>query len=216
VLLAGDAAHVHSPFGGQGLNLGVGDAVNLGWKLGAVIAGWAPEALLDTYDAERRPLGAWVLDWTRAQVALMRGDAKTAALRAVVGDLLTTREGMTHVVKEISGVTQRLDLPGDHPLVGHHVPDVPLADGTRLVDHGHHGGFLLLDRTPDGALGALAAAWTGRVTVVPDGDGAPVGMLVRPDGVVAWASESTDDTDGRDLAAVLRRWAGHPAASRVA
>jgi 2-polyprenyl-6-methoxyphenol hydroxylase-like FAD-dependent oxidoreductase len=214
VLLAGDAAHVHSPFGGQGLNLGVGDAVNLGWKLGAVIAGWAPETLLDTYDAERRPLGAWVLDWTRAQVALMRGDAKTAALRAVVGDLLATRGGMTHVVTAISGVTQRLDLPGDHPLVGHHVPDVPLADGTRLVDHGHHGGFLLLDRTPDGALGALAAAWAGRVTVVPDGDGAPVGMLVRPDGVVAWASDGTGGTDG--LAAVLHRWAGHTASSPVA
>ncbi len=105
VLLAGDAAHVHSPFGGQGLNLGVGDAMNLGWKLGAVVAGWAPEGLLDTYDAERRPLGAWVLDWTRAQSGAMRGDAASAALRQVLADLLGTRDGATHAVKQISGVT---------------------------------------------------------------------------------------------------------------
>ncbi|MFB7511359.1 FAD-dependent monooxygenase, partial [Streptomyces broussonetiae] len=142
VLLAGDAAHVHSPFGGQGLNLGVGDAMNLGWKLGAVVAGWAPEGLLDTYDAERRPLGAWVLDWTRAQSGVMRGDAKSAALREVVADLLATREGTTHAVKKISGVTQRIDLSGDHPLVGRFVPDLWLTDGSRLVDHGHSGGFL--------------------------------------------------------------------------
>ncbi|MDT7672382.1 MAG: hypothetical protein QOD82_284, partial [Pseudonocardiales bacterium] len=76
-----DAAHVHPPFGGQGLNLGVGDAMNLGWKLGAVVAGWAPVGLLDTYDAERRPLGAWVLDWARAQTGVLCGDAKSAALR---------------------------------------------------------------------------------------------------------------------------------------
>ncbi|WP_042832439.1 FAD-dependent monooxygenase, partial [Streptomyces rimosus] len=161
-LLAGDAAHVHSPFGGQGLNLGVGDAMNLGWKLGAVVAGWAPEGLLDSYDAERRPLGAWVLDWTRAQVGVMRGDAKSAALREVVAGLLSTRDGTTYAVKQISGVTQRLDLPGDHPLVGRFVPDLWLRDGSRLVDHGHGGGSLLLDRTPDGAFARLAEAWGGR------------------------------------------------------
>ena len=134
VLLAGDAAHVHSPFGGQGLNLGVGDAMNLGWKLGAVVAGWAPEGLLDTYDAERRPIGAWVLDWTRAQIGVLRGDAKSAALREVVADLLSTRDGTTYAVKKISGVTQRIDLPGDHPLVGRFVPDLWLGDGSRLAD----------------------------------------------------------------------------------
>ncbi|CAM5317319.1 hypothetical protein GCM10010390_17340 [Streptomyces mordarskii] len=161
MLLAGDAAHVHSPFGGQGLNLGVGDAMNLGWKLGAVIAGWAPEGLLGTYDAERRPLGAWVLDWTRAQIGVMRGDATSAALREVVADLLSTREGTTYAVKKISGVTQRVDLPGDHPLIGRYVPDLRLRDGSRLADHGHGGGFLLLDRSPDGAFARLAAAWAG-------------------------------------------------------
>ncbi|GAA5166427.1 FAD-dependent monooxygenase [Amycolatopsis dongchuanensis] len=207
VFLAGDAAHVHPPFGGQGLNLGVGDAVNLGWKLGAVIAGWAPEDLLDTYDAERRPLGAWVLDWTRAQIGVLRGDPKSAALRQVVADLLSTRDGTTYAVKMISGVTQRTDLPGDHPLVGRFLPDLALADGTRLADHAHGGGFLLLDRTPDGAFTRLAAPWGKRVTAVADDHAAPVGVLVRPDGVIAWA---TDTTGADGLETALRRWAGAP------
>ncbi|WP_225900685.1 MULTISPECIES: FAD-dependent monooxygenase [unclassified Streptomyces] len=213
VLLAGDAAHVHSPFGGQGLNLGVGDAMNLGWKLGAVVAGWAPEGLLDTYDAERRPLGAWVLDWTRAQIGVMRGDAKSAALREVVADLLSTRDGTTYAVKKISGVTQRIDLPGDHPLVGRYVPDLWLTDGSRLSDHGHGGGFLLLDRTPDGTFARLAAAWAGRVRIVTDDHATPTGVLVRPDGVVAWASGTTDVAAATGLEAALHGWAGAPSPS---
>lgn len=213
VLLAGDAAHVHSPFGGQGLNLGVGDAMNLGWKLGAVVAGWAPEGLLDTYDAERRPIGAWVLDWTRAQIGVMRGDAKSAALREVVGDLLSTRDGTTYAVKKISGVTQRVDLPGDHPLVGRFVPDLRLRDGSRLVDHGHGGGFLLLDRTPDGAFARLATSWAGRVTSVADDHATPTGVLVRPDGVVAWASDTTGIAAVTGLESALHRWTGSPSSS---
>ncbi|MGW2522023.1 FAD-dependent monooxygenase [Streptomyces sp. NPDC001617] len=210
VLLAGDAAHVHSPFGGQGLNLGVGDAMNLGWKLGAVVGGWAPEGLLDTYDAERRPVGAWVLDWTRAQIAVLRGDPRSAALREVVGDLLSTRDGTTYAVKKIAGVTQRIDLAGDHPLVGRYAPDLRLTDGSRLADHGHGGGFLLLDRTPEGALARAAAAWAGRVRSVTDAHATPTGVLVRPDGVVAWASDATAGSAVTGLEATLRRWAGAP------
>ncbi|MFD7819144.1 FAD-dependent oxidoreductase [Streptomyces sp. NPDC059785] len=225
VLLAGDAAHVHAPFGGQGLNLGVGDAMNLGWKLGAVIAGWAPEGLLDTYDTERRPLGAWVLDWTRAQIGVLRPDPKSAALREVVADLLSTPAGTTYAVKKISGVTQRVDLTegglsDNHMphsgLTGRFVPDTRLRDGSRLADHHHGGGFLLLDRTPDGAFARLAAAWPARVRCVRDGHAAPTGMLVRPDGVVVWATDLTHGTDAVDSAAftsldaALRRWAGEP------
>jgi 2-polyprenyl-6-methoxyphenol hydroxylase-like FAD-dependent oxidoreductase len=239
VLLAGDSAHVHPPFGGQGLNLGVGDAMNLGWKLGAVIAGWAPERLLDSYEVERRPLGAWVLDWSRAQVAMLRGDARSGALRNIVIDLLGTRDGVTWAVTQLSGVTQRIDLPGEHPLTGRHLPDLWLRDGSRLADHGHGGGFLLLDRTPDGALTRLAAPWSARVMAVADGPvdeapagvraevpagvpaevlvgvpagvavaGALVGVLVRPDGVVAWATDTADTTG---LADALHQWAGTPA-----
>lgn len=212
VLLAGDSAHVHSPFGGQGLNLGVGDAMNLGWKLGAVIGGWAPEGLLDTYDAERRPVGAWVLDWTRAQIAVLRGDARSAALREVVGDLLGTRDGTTYAVKKIAGVTQRIDLPGDHPLVGRYVPDLCLVDGSRPADHAHDGGFVLLDRTADGTFTRTAAAWAERVRSVPDAHATPTGILVRPDGVVAWATDATTEFSdaAAGLEAALHRWAGAP------
>jgi 2-polyprenyl-6-methoxyphenol hydroxylase-like FAD-dependent oxidoreductase len=207
VLLAGDAAHVHPPFGGQGLNLGVGDAMNLGWKLGAVARGLAPDELLDTYDAERRPVGVWVMDWTRAQTAVMRGDAKSAALRGIVADLLSTRDGTTYAVTKIAGVTQRIDLPGTHPLVGGFVPDLWLRDGSRLAGHGHDGSFLLLDRTADGTFTSSAAPW--RVTCVPDDPVTPTGVLVRPDGVVAWAFDGDTDADTAvdGLGAALRRWA---------
>jgi 2-polyprenyl-6-methoxyphenol hydroxylase-like FAD-dependent oxidoreductase len=217
VLLAGDAAHVHSPFGGQGLNLGVGDAVNLGWKLAAVVAGWAGEDLLDTYTAERHPLGARVLDWTRAQVALMRGDPKTAALRDVVTELLGTRAPMTTVVKRVTGLDQRLELggPDAHRLVGRTVGDLALGDGTRLAEVGHDGVFLLLDRTPDGALARLAAGWPDRVRAVTDPSvEAPAGVIVRPDGVVAWAVDDACGLDALEAAeAALRRWAGVPRAA---
>lgn len=200
VFLAGDAAHVHPPFGGQGLNLGVGDAVNLGWKLAAVVRGRSPEALLDTYDAERRPVGAWVLDWTRAQIGVLRGDPKSGALRGVLADLLATRDGTTYAVKQIAGVTQRVPLPGSHPWTGRYVPDVVLSDGTRLADHAHEGGFLLLDRTPGAVFAEVAK---GLARVVQDDSTGVLGALIRPDGVVAWATD-TPDADG--LAEALSHW----------
>ena len=204
VFLAGDAAHVHSPFGGQGLNLGFGDAMNLGWKLGAVIAGRSPESLLDSYDPERRPLGEWVLDWTRAQIGVLRGDSKSAALRQVVSDLLRTPDGATYAVKKISGAAQRIELPGEHELTGRFAPDLWLADGSRLAEHGHGGEFLLLDRTPDGRFAAFADG-AERVVTVSDSAAMPLGVLVRPDGVVAWAS---DDADVSGLEDALHAWAG--------
>jgi 2-polyprenyl-6-methoxyphenol hydroxylase-like FAD-dependent oxidoreductase len=209
VLLCGDAAHVHSPFSGQGLNLGIGDAVNLGWKLAATVRGWAPEGLLDTYTGERHPIGAWVLDWTRAQVAVMRGDANSRALRAVVTDFLGTRDGATYYVKRISGLWQRYDLGDGHPLVGATMPDLRLNDGTRLSDHTHGGRALLVDLAEDDRLAALAKPYAERLELVRgSSDGAGLsGLLVRPDGFVAWASaDGTNDPAG--LEAALTRWLG--------
>jgi 2-polyprenyl-6-methoxyphenol hydroxylase-like FAD-dependent oxidoreductase len=210
VLLAGDAAHVHSPFGGQGLNLGIGDAVNLGWKLAGTVQGWAPADLLDTYTAERHPVGAWVLDWTRAQVALMRPDAHTGALRDVVADLMATGEGNAYFIRKISGGDRHYDLGGGHPLVGRRAPELALADGTRLADHCHDGRALLVDLAA-ADLCALAAGWSDRVhplTATSPSHPGLTGLLVRPDGHVAWAADTA--TDRASLAAALNRWFGSP------
>ncbi len=228
VLLAGDAAHVHSPFSGQGLNLGAGDAINLGWKLAATINGWAPEGLLDTYSAERHPIGAQVLDWTRAQVALMRGDEKTRQLRRIVHDeLLSNATTTTHMVLATSGVAQRYNsdtefaspVDAGRALVGQLFGDIPFADGTRLADRFHDGTFVLLDRL-DGILADVATPWGGRLTSIAE-DGATekcpnlyrkaTGMLVRPDGVIAWATESTHRHETAEtLRRALLQWAGQP------
>jgi 2-polyprenyl-6-methoxyphenol hydroxylase-like FAD-dependent oxidoreductase len=190
VLLAGDAAHVHSPFGGQGLNLGIGDAMNLGWKLAAEIQGWAPEGLLDSYTAERHPIGAWVLDWNRAQVEIMQPSPYNRAIRAVVADLAATHDGTMYFGTSIAGLRQRYDLGSDHPMVGRSAPEVVLADGTRLADALHDGMATLV--------GDLAVADDRIKTVTAD---APA-MLVRPDGIVAWV-----EGDG-SLDEALRRWFG--------
>ncbi|WP_410673900.1 FAD-dependent monooxygenase [Amycolatopsis sp. cmx-4-68] len=210
VLLAGDAAHVHSPFGGQGLNLGIGDAVNLGWKLAATIHGWAPDGLLDTYTTDRHPIGAWVLEWTRAQVALMRSDVRTKALRQVVTDLLNTDDGATYLAKKLSGVLHRYPLDGEHDLTGRGAPDFVFADGTRLGEHLHDGRALLLDLAENAELRETASGWAGRVTTLTvkcDSEPALTGVLVRPDGYIAWATEDGGTTG---LEAALRRWFGEP------
>lgn len=214
VLLAGDAAHVHSPFGGQGLNLGIGDAMNLGWKLAATVHGWAPEGLLDTYTQERHPIGAWVLEWTRAQVALMRPESHARALRAVLAELTDTVTATTFFAKKISGVRQRYDLPGDHPLTGRSAPDLELSDGSRLADHLRGGQGLLLDLADDAGLRRRAAGYDARVRVVTAAcPGRPglAGLLVRPDGCTAWAADAPGSPGAPDeLDAALRRWFGTP------
>ncbi|MFG2098011.1 FAD-dependent oxidoreductase [Streptomyces sp. NPDC048612] len=213
VLLAGDAAHVHSPFGGQGLNLGLGDAMNLGWKLAATVRGHAPAGLLDTYTAERHPLGAWVLEWTRAQVALMRPESHARALRGVIAELTGTVTATTFFAKKISGVGQRHDLPGAHPLTGRSAPDLELSDGTRLAGHLHDGHGLLLDLAGAPGVRAAAAGYDGRVQVVTAGcPGRPglAGLLVRPDGCTAWAADSGGPGSPDELTAALRTWFGAP------
>lgn len=139
VLLAGDAAHVHSPFGGQGMNLGLGDAMNLGWKLASVIKGWTSEDLLDTYTAERHPIGAWALEWTRAQIALMRPEPHARATGEITKELIGTRAGATFFAKRIAGVWQRYDLGSGHPLIGRSAPDLVFKDGSRLGAYLHAG-----------------------------------------------------------------------------
>ncbi|MFF5294878.1 FAD-dependent monooxygenase [Paractinoplanes globisporus] len=189
VLLAGDAAHVHSPFGGQGLNLGIGDAMNLGWKLAAEIRGWAPAGLLDSYTEERHPIGAWVLEWTRAQIAIMKPEPYARALRGVLADLSRTTDGATYLASSIAGLRQRYDLGGDDPRVGRSAPELVLADGSRLADHLHSGN------------GVLVGGRTSEAPETPETPETPE-MLVRPDGIVAWV-----DGDG-DLDKAVARWFG--------
>jgi len=216
VLLAGDAAHIHSPLGGQGLNLGLGDAMNLGWKLAATIRGDAPAGLLDSYTDERHSVGARVLDWSRAQVALMRPSPGSHALAAIMRDLVDTRDGATYFAERLWGVSLAYDLGGGHPLVGRSVPDFELADGTRLGEHVRHGKGMLLDFDADPSLQALASRWRDRIAYVASDAKDRLGLravLVRPDGFVAWACD--DDADvGIDAAThALTRWFGAPHAA---
>ena len=217
VLIAGDAAHVHPPQGGQGLNLGVQDAVNLGWKLAQVVRGTSPDGLLDTYQAERHPVGARVLRNTMAQVALRRSDERTDALRDTLADLLSMDEPRKRYAGMISGLDIHYDLGEGHPLLGRRMPDLDLvtADGPLrvfsllhdarpvLLNLGRPGGFditpwadrvQLIDATYSGAwelpvVGAVAA---------------PAAVLIRPDGHVAWVG----DPAGLGLSDALATWLG--------
>jgi hypothetical protein len=209
VLLAGDAAHIHSPLGGQGLNTGIGDAMNLGWKLAATVQGWMPEDLLDTYTEERHPIGAWALDWTRAQVAVMRPDPHARAIAAVIRDLMQTREATTYFVGRVSGMLMRYNLPGDHPLIGCSAPDFEFEDGTRLGVLLHDGKGLLLDLVEHRELQVLGQKWKERLKYVSakakDSKGLTA-MLVRPDGFVAWAADSEPNLSAAEES--IERWFG--------
>lgn len=211
VLLAGDAAHVHSPLGGQGLNTGIGDAMNLGWKLAATINGWAPDGLLDTYTGERHPVGAWALDWTRAQVAIMRPNPHSRAIAGVIRDLINTREGTSYFVEKISGVSLRYHLAGDHPLIGRSVPDFEFDDGCRIGALLHDGLGLLLDFERSEKLRTLSQKWPERLKYVAAGAKDSKGvaaLLVRPDGFVAWAADANSQLDSSALEAALHCWFG--------
>ncbi|MEG9438864.1 FAD-dependent monooxygenase [Edaphobacter sp. HDX4] len=222
VLLAGDAAHVHSPVGGQGLNTGVQDAVNLGWKLAQVVKGTSPETLLDTYHDERHPVGARVLRTTMAQVALQRTDDRTEALCEVVLDLLGMEEPRKRIAAEMSGLGVRYNLGDGHPLVGGRMPDLDLSTANgpmrvysllhrarpALLNFGDH---LAFDFTP----------WADRVQLIEAGYAgiwdlpavgevtAPAAVLIRPDGYVAWVGDETQP----DLNDALTTWFGPPAAA---
>jgi 2-polyprenyl-6-methoxyphenol hydroxylase-like FAD-dependent oxidoreductase len=207
VLLAGDAAHIHAPLGGQGLNLGLGDAMNLGWKLAATIQNNAPEGLLDSYYTERHPIGAQVLDWSRAQVAIMRPVPYARALYAIVRDLMDTHDGTTYFAGRGWGVYTHYNLGGDHPLVGHSVPNFEFEDGARIGELMHGGQGILLDFDMNDSLRTLASEYSDRIKYISGRAKEQLGLsavLIRPDGIIAWASDN--DPDGSELRKAAARW----------
>jgi rifampicin monooxygenase len=203
VLLAGDAAHVHPPTGGQGLNLGVQDAVNLGWKLAAQIRGRAPEPLLDTYQAERRPVAEEVLDNTRAQMELLSPEPGPRAVRRLLTELMDINEVNRRLIEKITAIGIRYDFGPGPDLLGRRLPDLDIKHG-RLYDRLHRGRGLLLDRTGRLTVGG----WSDRVDHLADPTAAldvPC-LLLRPDGHVAWIGADQQDLDDH-----LSRWFGEPA-----
>jgi len=220
VLLAGDAAHVHSPDGGQGLNTGVQDAVNLGWKLAQVIKGISPESLLDSYHAERHPIGAGVLQITMAAVALRRTDERSKALRGMMAELLGMDEPRKRIAGEMSGLGIRYDFGEGHPLLGRRMPDLDLstANGAlrvfsllhkarpALINFGEPGAFDIT-RWAD-RVQSIDARYEGKWELPALGTvAAPGAVLIRPDGYVAW----TGDRAQSGLTDALTTWFGPPA-----
>ncbi|MFL5424952.1 MAG: FAD-dependent monooxygenase [Myxococcales bacterium] len=222
VLLAGDAAHVHSPVGGQGLNIGVQDAVKLGWKLAQVVHGTSPESLLDTYQAERHPIAARVLENTLAQTALARGDDRTKALREIMSELLQMDEPRKRYAAMMSGLDIRYDLGEGHALLGRRMPDLDLvtANGPRRVfTLLHDARPVLLNLGEPGAF--EIAPWADRVRLIDakyagpwelpvlGAVTAPTAVLIRPDGYVAWVGEATH----LGLPEALTAWFGRSTAA---
>ncbi|MGH2550174.1 MAG: FAD-dependent monooxygenase, partial [Thermomicrobiales bacterium] len=219
LLLAGDSAHVHYPTGGQGLNIGVQDAVNLGWKLAQVVKKTSPESLLDTYQVERHPIAARVLRDTMAQVAALRTDDRTHALREILSELLRMDEARKHLAGMMSGLDIHYDLGEGHPLLGRRMPDLDLvtANGpVRVFTLLHDARPVLLNLGKPG--GFAIASWADRVQLIDAAYAgtwelpvlgqvtAPAAVLIRPDGYVAWVGEGAD-TGLRDA---LTTWFGPP------
>jgi 3-(3-hydroxy-phenyl)propionate hydroxylase len=222
VLLAGDAAHVHPPMGGQGLNIGVQDAMNLGWKLAQVVRQTSPESLLDTYHAERHPVAARVLRNTMAQVALRRSDDRSKALGATVAELLGMNEPRRRIAAELSGLGIHYDLGEGHPLLGRRMPDLDLITPRgpmRVFTLLHDARPVLINLGEPG--GVDIGPWADRVQLI-DAEyagawelpaigvvAAPTAVLVRPDGYVAWVGDRTQV----GLRDALSKWFGRPAAA---
>ncbi|WP_394613268.1 rifampin monooxygenase [Lentzea sp. JNUCC 0626] len=200
VFLAGDAAHVHPPTGGQGLNLGVQDAFNLGWKLAGAVHGWAPDGLLDTYEAERHPVAEEVLNNTRAQIELMKVEPGPQAVRRVFTELVQFEEVNRYLIEKIIAVAVRYDLGSENPLVGKRIGDLSLKRGG-LYAQMHAGRAILLDQAGTVSVGG----WADRVDHVVDvsEDLDVLAVLIRPDGHVAWVGE-----DQASLDDALARWFG--------
>jgi bifunctional hydroxylase/dehydrase len=217
VLLAGDAAHIHLPAGGQGMSVGIQDAANLGWKLAATVQGWAPDGLLDTYHAERHPVGARVLRNTLAQGMLYLSGDEIQPLRTVVGELMTIPAVGRHLSGMVSGLDIRYDVgAAEHPLVGARMPDreleLPTGGRTRVADLLHAARGVLVSSNDSDELSGLMAGWSDRVDVVigswvpadaADRQTEPESVLIRPDGHVVWVAPG-----GGELLDALRSWFG--------
>jgi hypothetical protein len=203
VLLAGDAAHIHPPIGGQGLNLGIQDAFNLGWKLAAEVRGWAPTGLLDSYHAERHPVAADVLDTTRAQSLLLSPEPGPQSVRRLMSELMDFEDVNRYLIEKVTAIGVRYDFGDGSGLVGRRLRDVQLQRG-RLYTLMHDGRGLLLDQTG----GLSVDGWADRVDHVVDTSpelDVPAALL-RPDGHVAWVGE-----DQKDLLSALPTWFGDAA-----
>jgi 2-polyprenyl-6-methoxyphenol hydroxylase-like FAD-dependent oxidoreductase len=223
VLLAGDAAHIHAPLGGQGLNLGMGDAMNLGWKLAATIQNRAPKGLLDSYHEERHPIGEQVLDWSRAQALIMKPDPDSRAMHQIISDLMQTRDGATYFAARVWGVNTHYDLSDrsvesgeieeggsvrpawQHPLIGFSAPHFAFETGVQAAELMKEGKGLLLDFHDDPALASTASLY--KLNYVSSKAKEQYGLsalLLRPDGIVVWASENP--TDIPELQRAAKRW----------
>jgi 2-polyprenyl-6-methoxyphenol hydroxylase-like FAD-dependent oxidoreductase len=213
VILVGDAAHVHSPMGGPGLNLGLQDAVNLGWKLAAVLKGRVDAGLLATYEGERRPAAERVIMHSRAQLALVRPGPEVTALRELFSELITEPAVVSRLTDLVSGAENRYVGPEAHPLAGHWVPEFAVTNcgaTHRIAELARDGRPLLVDLTEAGLVAKSVADLADQLTVVaggPVGDVAATVLLVRPDGYVAWAT-SCDNPDVGELRETLARWFG--------
>jgi hypothetical protein len=183
--------------------------MNLGWKLAATVQETAPDGLLDSYQTERHPLGAQVLEWSRAQVEVMKPGPASRALNAIVRDLMNTRDGATYFAGRVWGVFTHTDLGGGHPLVGHSVPNFEFDDGPRIGAIMHDGRGILLDFAGNASLGTWASAYGSRIKYVSGRAKDPLGVsaaLIRPDGMVAWATDG--DADCSEAQAAAARWFG--------
>jgi 2-polyprenyl-6-methoxyphenol hydroxylase-like FAD-dependent oxidoreductase len=219
VFLAGDAAHVHSGVGGPGLNLGLQDVLNLGWKLAAAVGGWAPDGLLDTYQSERHPVGQRVIMQTRAQAALLSPGANVTALRELFGELLREPAAVAHIADLMAGADVRYAAGGDgpgHALAGKWMPDIGLRTGpgpTSIAELLRPARPILLSLTARADLLPPAQDWSDRVDVITATTSEPPAdaILIRPDGYVAWAAGAGEPGAADGLRRALRTWFGEPA-----